>query len=88
MRAELEASKSESARFRSRLADMENGCSESKEKTDTYPRSRTPTAKGLVNTDEDRIVHRLMERMQAMETEIASLRWNEKGFEKMECSNE
>ena len=87
MRAELEASKSESAAFRLRLADIENGCSESKSKAeaDTY---RTPTATGLVNTDEDRVVHRLLERMQTMEAEIASLRWNEKSFEKMECSNE
>ena len=78
-RAELEASKSESAAFRLRLADTENGC---KVEADTY---RTPTAKGLVNMDEDRVVHRLLERMQAMEAEIASLRWNEKSFEMMEC---
>ena len=64
MRAELEASKSELAAFRLRLADMENGCSKSKAKEDAY---RTPTA-----MDEDRAVHRLMERMQAMEAEMAS----------------
>ena len=80
MRAELEASKSESAAFRLQLADMENGCSKSKAKEDGY---RTPTA-----TDEDRAVHRLMERMQAMEAEMLSLRWNEKSFERMECRNE
>jgi hypothetical protein len=85
IRAQLEASKSESARFRLRLEDMENGCGESKTETDTY---RTPTTKGLVNTNDDRVVHRLMERVQAMETEIASLRWNEKSFEMMECRNE
>jgi hypothetical protein len=83
MRAELEASKSESAAFRLRLADTENGCGESKAKADTYP-----TATGLANTDEDRVVHRLMERVQAMEAEMASLRWNEKSFEMMECRNE
>ena len=87
MRSELEASKSESAAFRLRLADTENSCSESKSKAeaDTY---RTLAATGLVNTDEDRVVHRLLERMQAMEAEIASLRGNEKSFERMECSNE
>jgi hypothetical protein len=85
MRAELEASKSELAAFRLRLADTENGCSKSKAEPDTY---RTPTATGLVNTDEDRVMHRLVERMQAMEAEIASLRWNEKSFERMECRNE
>jgi hypothetical protein len=85
MRAELEASKSESAAFRLRLADTENGCSKSKAEADAY---RTPTATGLVNTDADRVVHRLMERMQAMEAEMASLRGNEKSFEMMECRNE
>ncbi|KAF8492375.1 hypothetical protein F5888DRAFT_1806813 [Russula emetica] len=85
MRAELEASKSESAAFRLRLADAENGCANSKVDADTY---RTQTATGLVNTDEDRVVHRLMERMQAMEAEMASLRGNEKSFEMMECRNE
>ena len=85
MRAELEASKSESVTFRLRLADTENGCSDSKAEADRY---RTPTATGLVNTDEDRVVHRLVKRMQAMEAEIASLRWNDKSFEMMECRNE
>jgi len=85
MRAELEASKSELAAFRLRLADAENGCGESNAEADTY---RTQTATGLINTDGDRVVHRLMERMQAMEAEIASLRWNEKSFDMMECRNE
>jgi low affinity Fe/Cu permease len=85
MCAELEASKSELAALRLRLADAENGCAESKTEADTY---RNQTATGLVNPDEDRVVHRLMERMQAMEAEIASLRGNEKSFERMECRNE
>jgi hypothetical protein len=85
MRAELEASKSELAAFRLRLANTENGCSKSKVEPDTY---RTPTVTGLVNTDEDRVMHRLVERMQAMEAEIAFLRRNEKSFERMECRNE
>jgi hypothetical protein len=33
-------------------------------------------------------VHRLMERMQAMEAEMASRQWNEKSIESMECRNE
>jgi hypothetical protein len=85
MRAELEASKSELAALRLRLADAENGCAESKTEADTY---RNQTATGLVNPDEDRVMHRLMQRMQAMEAEIASLRGNEKSFERMECRNE
>jgi hypothetical protein len=85
IRAELEASKSELAAFRLRLADTENGSANSKAEANTY---RTPTATGLVNTDEDRVVHKLMERMQAMEAEMASLRWNEKSFEMRECRNE
>jgi hypothetical protein len=85
MRAELEARRSESAAFCPRLADTENGYAKSKAEAETY---RTHPATSLVNFDEDRVVHRLMERMQAMETELASLRWNEKGFDMMECRNE
>ena len=84
MRAELEARKSESAALRLQLADTENGISKSKKEANY----RTQAATGLVNTDEDRVVHRLMERVRAMEAEMASLRWNEKSFEMMECSNE
>ena len=65
MRAEFEANMSESAlALRLRLADMENGCVKSIAEADTY---RIQTATGLVNTDE------LMERMQALEAEVASL---------------
>jgi hypothetical protein len=85
MRAELQASKSELVAFRLQLADTENGCPKSKAAANTY---RTQTAKGFVNTDEDRAMHRLMERVQVMEAEMASLRWNEKSFERMECRNE
>ena len=85
MGAELEASKSELAAFRLRLADAENGCGTSTAKASTC---RTQTATGLDNADEDRVVHRLLERMQAMEAEIASLRLNEKSFDMMECRNE
>jgi len=85
MRAELEASKSELAAVRLQLADTENGCAKSKTEANSY---RTETATGLVSTDEDRVVHRLMERVQAMEAEMASKRWNEKSIEEMECRNE
>jgi len=57
--------------------DTENGCANSKADADT---NRTQTATGLVNTDEDRVVHRLMERVQTMEAEMASLRRNEKSY--------
>jgi hypothetical protein len=85
MRAELEASKSESAAFRLRLADVENGCGESNVEAETY---RTQVATNLTNADEVRLGHRLLERVQAMEAEIASLRGNEKSFDMMECRNE
>ena len=85
MHAELEARKSESAALRLRLADNESGCTKSKAEAATY---RTQTPAGLVDTDEYLVVHRLVERMQFMEAEIASLRWNEKSFEMMECRNE
>jgi hypothetical protein len=49
---------------------------------------RGQTATDLVNTNEDRVVHRLMERMQAMEAEMASRRWSAKSIESMECRNE
>ena len=84
--AKLEARESELAAVRLRLADTENGCSKSKAEAGTY--RNTQIATGLVNTDEERIVHRLMERMQTMEAEMASLRWNEKSFEMMKCRNE
>ncbi|KAI0283604.1 hypothetical protein BGY98DRAFT_1174113 [Russula aff. rugulosa BPL654] len=85
LHAKLEARESELAAFRSRLAETENGCTKGKAEADSYRNQNTTS---LVNTDEDRIVHRLMERMQAMEAEMASLRWNEKSFEMMECRNE
>jgi hypothetical protein len=41
-----------------------------------------------VNRDEDQVTRRLMERMRALESEVASKRWNEKSIEEMECRNE
>jgi len=79
MRAELEA-------VRLRLTDAEDGRAKSKAEADTL---RAQTAAGLVNTDVDRVMHRLLERMRAMEIEMSSLRGNEKiMIESMVCRNE
>ena len=89
MRAKLEASRSESAAFRLRLADTEDGCAKSKTEGDIYHNlDRNQTTTGRANADEDRVVHRLKERVRALEAEISSLRWNEKSFDMMECRNE
>ena len=85
VRAELGASKSELEVVRSRLTDAENGWAQSKIEADTL---RTLTTASLVSTDEDRITSRLLERVRAMEAEMASRRWNEKTFEELECRNE
>jgi hypothetical protein len=82
VRAELEARKSELEAIRLRLANAEVGWAKSKTEVDTL------RAAGLVSTDEDRIVCRLLERMRAMEAEMASRRWSEKNFEAMETRNE
>lgn len=78
---EVKARESELAAVRLLLADTENGCAKGKAEGNQ-------NVTGLANTDEDRVVHRLMKRMQDMEAEIASLRWNDKSFETMECRNE
>jgi hypothetical protein len=78
VRAELEA-------VRLRLADAEDGWAKSRAEADAL---RAQTAAGLVNTDVDRVVHRLMERMRTMEAEMSSMRGNEKSIESMVCSNE
>jgi chromosome segregation ATPase len=85
VRAELEGRKSELEAVRLRLTDAENRCAKSKAEADTL---RAQTAAGLVNTDVDQVMHRLMERMRAMEAEVSSLRGNEKSIELMECRNE
>jgi hypothetical protein len=55
-----------------------HGCAKSRAEADTC---RNQTATGVANMDEDRVVQRLMERMQAMEAEMVSFRWNEKSLE-------
>jgi len=85
MRAEVEGKKSELEAIRLRLADSENRCAKTKAEADTL---RVQAAAGLVNTDVDQVMHRLMERMRNMEAEMASRQWNEKSIESMECRNE
>jgi len=68
-----------------RLTDAEKGWTKSKAEADTL---RAQTATGSVNIDEDQVTRRLMERMRALEAEVASKRWNEKSIEEMECRNE
>jgi hypothetical protein len=83
--SKLGAMESELAAVRLRLTDGEDGWAKGKAEADTL---RGQTATDLVNTNEDRVVHRLMERMQAMEAEMASRRWSAKSIESMECRNE
>jgi chromosome segregation ATPase len=86
VRSKLEANESELKAVRLRLTDAENALTnKSKPEGDTL---RTQTATGSVNRDEDQVTRRLMERMQAIEAEVASKRWNEKSIEEMECRNE
>ena len=85
VRAELGARKSELEAVRSRLTDAENGWAKSKIEADTL---RALTTASLASTDEDRITRRLVERVRAMEAEMASRRWSEKSFEELESRNE
>ena len=88
VRAKLEASESELAAVRLRLADAEVGWAKSKAEADTW-RAGAQAATGLVNMDVDRVVmSRLMERVRTVEAEIALLRGNEKSIEDLECRNE
>jgi chromosome segregation ATPase len=82
VRAELEARKSELEAIRLRLTNAEVGWTKSKTEVDTL------RAAGLVSADEDRIVRILLERIRAVEYEMASIRWSEKSFEAMETRNE
>jgi chromosome segregation ATPase len=68
VRAELGERKSELEVVRSRLTEAENGWAKSKIEADTL---RTLTTASLVSTDEDRITRGLVERMRAMEAEMA-----------------
>ncbi|KAI0277395.1 hypothetical protein BGY98DRAFT_979974, partial [Russula aff. rugulosa BPL654] len=85
VRVKLEANESELETIRLRLTDAEKGLTKSKAEADTL---RAQNATGSVNRDEDQITRRLLERMRALEVEVASKRWNEKSIEEMECRNE
>jgi hypothetical protein len=85
VRAELKARKSELESVRLRLTDAEIGWAKSKTEADTL---RALTTAGQVSADEDRKTRGLLERIRAMEVEMASQRWSEKSFEAMETRNE
>ena len=85
VRAKFEANASELEAVSLRLADSEKGWTKSKEEADIL---RAQSATGSVNRDEDQVDRRLMERVQAIETEMASRRWNQKSIEEMDCRNE
>jgi hypothetical protein len=85
VRAKLEANESELEAIRLRLTDAEKGLAESKAEADTL---RAQNATGSVNGVEDQVTRRLMERVRAIEDEMASKRWNEKSIGEMECRNE
>ena len=96
--AKLEARESELAVMRLRFADAEDGWAKSRAEADAL-RARTQAAvdalRGgsqagarLVNIDVDRVTSRLMERVRAVEAEMASLLGNEKRIEEVECRNE
>jgi vacuolar-type H+-ATPase subunit I/STV1 len=84
VRAKLEARESELEAVRLRLADAEKGWIKSKAEADVL---RAQTAANFVR-DEDEVIRRLMERVRAIEAQMASKRWNEKDIEAMECRNE
>jgi len=85
VRARLERNESELEAVQLRLTDAEKGWTKSKAEADTI---RAQTATGDVNTDEDQVTRGLIERVRAIEAEMASKRWNEKSIEEMECRNE
>jgi hypothetical protein len=85
MRAESEARKSELEAVRLQLMDGKNGWAGSKVEADT---SRGMTTASLASTEEDQITRVLVERIRAMEAEIDSLRWSEKGWEDRPSRNE
>jgi len=85
MRAKLGSKESELEAIRLRLTDAEKDSIKSKAEADTL---RAQTATGSWNRDEDQVTRRLMERLRAIEDDVASKRWNEKRIEDMECRNE
>jgi hypothetical protein len=84
--AKFEARESEFAAVRSRLTDAEAGWAKSKAEVDALRAAQTVA--GPVNADVGRVMYTLMERVRAMEADLASKRWDEKSMESMECRNE
>jgi hypothetical protein len=85
--AKLGENESELEAVRLRLTDAEKGWTKSKAEADTI-RAQTATGSMNTSTDEDQVTRRLMERVRAMEVQMASLRLNEKSIVEMECRNE
>jgi hypothetical protein len=83
--AKLETRESELAAVRLRLAEAEDGWAKAEAGTSL---AGTQATAGLVNMDMGRVMRRLMERVRVVESEVASLRGNEKIIESMECRNE
>jgi len=67
VRAKLEAKESELEAVRLQLKDAEKGLTKSKPEADTL---RAQIASGSANRDEDQVMRRLMERVQAIEAEM------------------
>jgi chromosome segregation ATPase len=87
MSAKLEAKESELEAVRLRLTDAEKALTKSKAEADTLRAQKITDSR---NRDEDQVTRELMERMQAIEDEVArgSKRWSEKSIEEMVCRNE
>jgi chromosome segregation ATPase len=85
VRAEMEVMKSELEVVRLRFTDAENCWAKSK----TEPNAlHAPSTAGLVSPDRDQTICGLVERIRAMEDEVASLQWNEKSLEEVVSRNE
>ena len=85
VRAEVEEKKSELEVVRLQLMDARDDWSKSNAKAE---KSGAQNTAGPANANEDGVTGGIMERMRAMEAQIASLRWSEKSFEMVECRNE
>jgi hypothetical protein len=89
MRAELETKESELEAVRSRFTDAEEVSTKGNAKADKFRAQYTTDS---MNRDGDQVTRGLMERMEAIEDEIArgsgSKRWNEKSIGEMVCRNE
>ena len=85
MRAELEEKKSELEAVRLQLTGAKDDWAKRSAKTEKFHAQNTA---GPAYANEDGVTGGIMERMRAMEAQIASLRWSEKSFETRECRNE